>query len=166
MKHPPRALFRGCDGRCPAFFLPSSLTSIHLQVNVDLQDSEGKTPMHVAAGIGFEWGVKALLDADAKVDIKDKMDRSVIKYAEQKGQRSCAQAIREAKTQSEEEAQAAASPLEIAVKKVIDEDDAQQLYEVLQQHAKMGRIELESIIDKLYDGLRGLSCLHRYHRHK
>ncbi len=54
--------------------------------------------------------------------------------------------------------------MEEAVKQAIDEDDAQQLYEVLQQHAKMGRIDL--IIDKLYDGLRGRTCLHRYQRKK
>ena len=100
--------------------------------------------MHVAGGIGYEWGVKELLDANAKLDIKDKMNRSAVEYAEQKEKWSCAQAIRKAKTQSEdeEEAHAAASPLEIAVKKVIDEDDAQQLCEVLQQHAEMDRIEL------------------------
>jgi hypothetical protein len=51
--------------------------------------------------------------------------------------------------------------MEAAVKQAIDEDDAQQLYEVLQQHAKVGRIDL--IIDKLYDGFKGCSCLHRYH---
>jgi ankyrin repeat protein len=168
MKHPPHALFRGCDGRCLVYCLASSLTSIYLQVNVDLQDSEGKTPLHVAAGIGYEWGVKALLDADAKVDIKDKMDRSVIKYAEQKGQRSCVQAIQEAvtsiHTQSDEAAQTAALPLEKAASQAIDKDDAQELYEVLQQHAKMGRLDL--IIDKLYDGFKGCSCLHRYRRHK
>ena len=50
-----------------------------------------------------------------------------------------------------------------AVKQAIDEDDAQQLSEVLQQNAKMGGIE--SIIDNLYDGFRGRSCLHRYRRH-
>jgi hypothetical protein len=52
--------------------------------------------MHVAAGIGYEWGVKALLDANAKLDIKDKMNRSVVEYAEQKKKWSCAQDIREA----------------------------------------------------------------------
>jgi cold shock CspA family protein len=81
---------------------------------VDLQDSTGKTPMHVAAGIGYEWGVKALLDANADPSIKDKMDRSVLEYAEKKGQQSCVQAIHEAvtslQTQSDEAAQAAASP--------------------------------------------------------
>ncbi len=91
--------------------------------------------MHVAAGIEYDWGVRALLDANADPYIKDKMNRSVV-------------------------------PLEKAMKQAIDEDDAQQLYEVLQQHAKMGRIELESIIDKVYDGLRGRSCLDRYRRHK
>jgi hypothetical protein len=54
--------------------------------------------------------------------------------------------------------------MEEAVKQAIDKDDAQLLYEVLQQHAKMGRIDL--IIDNLYDGLRGRSCLHWYLRHK
>jgi hypothetical protein len=66
--------------------------------------------LHVAAGIGYDWGVKALLDANADPSIKDKMNRSVVEYAEQKGKRSCAQVIREVKTQSDEEAQAAASP--------------------------------------------------------
>ena len=50
--------------------------------------------------------------------------------------------------------------MEEAVKRAIDEDDAQQLYKVLQQHAKMGR--LDSIIDNLHEGFRGRSCLHRY----
>ena len=54
--------------------------------------------------------------------------------------------------------------MEVALKQAIDEDDAQQLYEVLQQHAKRGRTDV--IIDKLYDGLRGRSCLHRYRVHK
>ena len=54
--------------------------------------------------------------------------------------------------------------MEQAVKQAIDADDAQQLYEVLQQHAKGGRIDL--IIDKVYDGFRGRTCLHRYHRYK
>jgi Tfp pilus assembly pilus retraction ATPase PilT len=52
--------------------------------------------------------------------------------------------------------------MEQAVKQAINEDDAQQLYEVLQQHAKRGRIDV--IIDKLYEGFLGRSCLHRYHR--
>jgi hypothetical protein len=64
--------------------------------------------------------------------------------------------------QSDEAAQTAALPFAKAVKQAIDEDDAQLLYAALQQHAKMGRTDL--IIDKLYDGLRGRSCLHRYHR--
>ena len=165
MKHPPHALFRGCDGRCLVYCLPSSLTSIYLQVNVDLQDSEGKTPMHVAAGIGYEWGVKALLDANADPTIKDKMNRSVVEYERLQGKQSCAQAIiREAQTQRDEVARTAASPLEIALKTAIDKDDAQQLYEVLQQHAKRGRIDL--IIDNLYDWFRGRTCLHRYRQHK
>ena len=46
-----------------------------------------------------------------------------------------------------------------AVKQAIDEDDAKQLSEVLQQNAKMGGIE--SIIDNLYDGFCGRSFLHR-----
>ena len=54
--------------------------------------------------------------------------------------------------------------MEEAVKQAIDKDDAQQLYEVLQQHAKTGGID--SIVDKLYDGFKGKSCLHRYRRHK
>ena len=45
------------------------------------------------------------------------------------------------------------------VKQAIGEDDAQKLYEVLQQNAKMGGIE--SIIDNLYDGFCGRSFLHR-----
>ncbi len=162
------ALFRGCHGRCLVYCLSSSLTSIYLQVNVDLQDSTGKTPLHVAAGIGYEWGVKVLLDAHADPTIKDKMNRSVFQYANEKGQRSCIQAIHEAvtsiQTQSDEAPQTAASPLEKVLKQAIDKDDAQQLYEVLQQHAKMGRIDL--IIDKIYDGLSGRSCLHRYRQHK
>jgi ankyrin repeat protein len=56
---------------------------------VDVPDSKGKTPLHVAAGIGYEWGVKALLDANADPTIKDKMNRSVVEYAEQKGKLSC-----------------------------------------------------------------------------
>ncbi len=199
---------------------------------MDLQDHPtGKTPMHVAAGIGYEWGVNALLDANADPSIKDKNNRSVVEYANEKGKLSprCVQDIRdsverymsglpkhevekevtaESKVvhehiaiadakkrkrsedeeedevqrererkkerereslvyhdsvykQSDEAAQAAALPLEKAVKQAIDEDDAQLLYEVLQQHAKMGRIDL--IIDNLYDGLSGCSCLHRYH---
>ena len=52
-----------------------------------------------------------------------------------------------------------ALPSDNAVKQAIDEDDAQLLYEFLQQHAKMGRIDF--IIDKLYDGFSGRSCLHR-----
>ena len=135
---------------------------------MDLPDSTGKTPLHVAAGIGYEWGVKALLDANADPSIKDKMNRSVVEYAEQNGQRSCVQAIHEADTslhtQRDEPAQTAALPLDKAVKQAIDDDDAHQLYEVLQQHAKMGRIDL--IIDKVYDGFKGCSCLHRYRRHK
>jgi hypothetical protein len=102
--------------------------------------------MHVAAGIGYDWGVKALLDANADPYVKDKMNRSAVEYAEQKGQRSCVQAIREAQTQRDEVAQTAALPLEKAVKKVIDEDDAQQLYEVLQRHAKRGRIESGNVV--------------------
>jgi signal recognition particle protein len=124
---------------------------------VDLQDSQGKTPLHVAAGIGYDWGVKALLDANADPSIKDNSDRSVVAYAEQKNKWSCAQAIREAQTQRDEVARTAAS-------RAIDKDDAQQLYEALQQHAKGGRIDL--IIDKPYDGFKGRSCLHRYRRHK
>jgi hypothetical protein len=54
--------------------------------------------------------------------------------------------------------------MEEAVKQAIDKDDAQELYEVLQQHAKGGRTD--TIIDKLYDGFKGRSCLHRYRRHK
>ncbi len=54
--------------------------------------------------------------------------------------------------------------MEEALKKAIDEDDAQQLYEVLQQHAEMDRIDL--IIENLYDGFKGRSCLHMYHRKK
>ncbi len=49
-----------------------------------------------------------------------------------------------------------------ALKEAIDKDDEQQLYQVLQQHAEMDCIDL--IINKLYDGLKGRSCLHRYHR--
>jgi ankyrin repeat protein len=165
------SLFRGCAGRCLVYCLSSSLTCIYLQVRVDLPDSTGKTPMHVAAGIGYEWGVKALLDANADPSIKDKMNRSVVEYAEQKGKLICVQAItsiHEAvtclQTQRDEVAQTAASPLEKAVKQAMNEDDAQQLYEVLQQHAKMGRIDL--IIDNLYEGFKGRSCLHRYHRRK
>ncbi len=120
--------------------------------------------MHVAAGIGYEWGVKALLNANADPSIKDKMDRSVVEYAEQKRKWSCFEAIREAQTQRDEVARTAALPLEIALKTAIDKDDAQQLYEVLQQHAKRGRID--AIIDNLYDGFKGRSCLHRYRRHK
>ncbi len=44
-----------------------------------------------------------------------------------------------------------------ALKQVIDGDDAQQLYELLQQKGP-----IDALIDKLYDGLRGRSCLHRY----
>ncbi len=177
--------------------------------------------MHVAAGIGYDWGVKALLDANADPSIKDKMNRSVLEYAEQKGKLSCVQAIHEAatalqtqsdeveqpaslplnnalkqatdeddaqqlsqngtrscvqaitsiheavtslQTKSDEAPQTAASPLEEALNKAIDEDDAQQLYEILQKHAKMGRIHLN--IDDLYDGFKGCSCLHRYRLHK
>ncbi len=54
--------------------------------------------------------------------------------------------------------------MEQAVKQAIDADDAQQLYEVLLQNAKRGRIDL--VIDKVYDCFRGRTCLHRYHRHK
>jgi ankyrin repeat protein len=172
MKHPPHALFRGyvgsVTGRCLVYCISSSLTRIYLQVEVNLPDSTGKTPLHVAAGIGYDWGVKALLDANADPSIKDKMNRSVVEYAEQKGKWSCAQAIQEAATslhtQSDEAPQTAASPLEKAVKQAIEDDDAQQLCEVLQQHAKRGRIDL--IIDNLYDGFKGRSCLHRYRRHK
>ncbi len=57
---------------------------------------------------------------------------------------------------------ACAMTMEQAVKQAIDKDDAQQLYEVLRQNAKWGRID--SIIDNLYDWFRGCSCLHRYHR--
>ena len=124
--------------------------------------------MHVAAGIGYEWGVKALLDANADPSIKDKMNRSVVEYANEKGKLSCIQVIHEAvtsiQTQSDEAPQTAASPLEKAVKQAIEDDDAQQLCEVLQQHAKRGRVDL--IIDSLYDGFKGRSCLHRYRRHK
>ena len=67
---------------------------------MDLPDSTGKTPLHVAAGIGYEWGVKALLDANADPSIKDKQNRSAVEYAEQKEKWNCAQAIRKAKTQS------------------------------------------------------------------
>ncbi len=56
--------------------------------------------------------------------------------------------------------------IEKELKQAIEEDGAQRLYEILQQHAKMCRMELELIINKLYDGLGGCSCLHRYHRHK
>ena len=49
--------------------------------------------------------------------------------------------------------------MEGKLKQAIERDDAQELYEVLQQHAKMGCIDL--IIDKLYDGFSGRSCLHR-----
>ena len=70
--------------------------------------------MHVAAGLGYEWGVKALLDANAKLDIKDKQKRSAVVYAEEKRQLSCVQAIHEAvtalQTQSDEAAHTAASP--------------------------------------------------------
>jgi ankyrin repeat protein len=225
MKHPPHALFRGyvgsVTGRCLVNCISSSLTRINLQVEVNFPDSTGKTPMHVAAGIGYDWGVKALLDANADPSIKDKMNRSVVEYAEQKGQRSCVQAIHDAvtslqiqsdeverpsalplekalkqatdeddaqqlsqngklscvqaitsiheavtslQTKSDEAPQTAASPLEEALNKAIDEDDAQQLYEASQQHAKRGRIDL--IIDKLYDGFKGHTCLHRYRRNK
>ena len=54
--------------------------------------------------------------------------------------------------------------MEEALKQAIDEDDAQQLYEVLQQHAKGGRTDV--ILDNLYDKLRGRSRLHRYPRNK
>ena len=54
--------------------------------------------------------------------------------------------------------------MEEALKQAIDEDDAQQLYEVLQQHAKGGRTDV--ILDNLYNELRGRSCLHRYRRNK
>ncbi len=55
------------------------------------------------------------------------------------------------------------SPMEgEALKEAIDKDDEQQLYKVLQQHAEMDCIDL--IINNLYDGLKGRSCLHRYHR--
>jgi hypothetical protein len=54
--------------------------------------------------------------------------------------------------------------MEKALNKAIDEDDEQQLYEVLQQRAKIGRTSL--IIDDLYDGLGDLTCLHRYRRRK
>jgi hypothetical protein len=113
--------------------------------------------MHVAAGIGYDWGVKALLDAHADPSIKDKMDRSVVEYAEQKKKWSCVEAIRDAQRQRDEVARTAAS-------QAIDKDDAQELYEVLQEHAKGGRID--PIIDKLYDGFKGRSCLDRYRRHK
>jgi hypothetical protein len=119
--------------------------------------------MHVASGIGYDWGVKALLDANADTTIKDKMNRSVVEYAEQKKKWSCVQAIREAQTQRDEVARTAALPLEIALKTAIEKDDAQQLYEVLQQHAAGG---IDSIVDRVYDGFTGNSCLHRYRRHK
>jgi hypothetical protein len=57
---------------------------------------------------------------------------------------------------------ACAMTMEQAVKQAIDKDDAQQLYEVLRQNAKTGRIDV--IIDKLYERFLGRSCLHRYHR--
>ncbi len=50
--------------------------------------------------------------------------------------------------------------MEGELKKAIDEDDAQQLYEFLQKDARRGCIDV--IIDKLYDGLSGCCCLHRY----
>ncbi len=53
--------------------------------------------------------------------------------------------------------------MEASVKQAIDEDDAQELYEVLQQHAAGG---IDSIVDRVYDGFKGNSCLHRYRRHK
>ena len=64
---------------------------------MDLPDSTGKTPLHVAAGTGYEWGVKVLLDANADPSIKDNKDRSVVEYAEQQGKlsRCCVQDIRD-----------------------------------------------------------------------
>ena len=54
--------------------------------------------------------------------------------------------------------------MEEALKHAIDKDDSQQLYEVLQQNAKQGRIDV--ILDNLYNELRDRSCLHRYRRNK
>jgi hypothetical protein len=51
-----------------------------------------------------------LLDANADPSIKDKMDRSVVEYAEQKKKWCCVEAIREAQTQRDEVARTAASP--------------------------------------------------------
>jgi cold shock CspA family protein len=69
---------------------------LYKQLRLDLQDSTGKTPLHIAAGIGCSWAVKALLSANADPLIEDKMHRSAAKYAKQKGNFDCAQAIDDA----------------------------------------------------------------------
>jgi len=45
----------------------------------------GKTPWHIAAGNGYVWGVKALLESSADPPIKDKVDRSAAEYNKQRG---------------------------------------------------------------------------------
>ena len=52
---------------------------------MDFPDSTGKTPLHIAAGNGYVWGVKALLESGADPSIKDKVDRSAAEYAKQRG---------------------------------------------------------------------------------
>ena len=64
-------------------------------MKVDLQDSQGKTPLHIAVGAGYLEGVKALLSAGANPGAEDSLGRSVIEYAKQKKQMQCVHAIQE-----------------------------------------------------------------------
>jgi len=47
--------------------------------------TNGKTPLHIAAGNGYVWGVKVLLESSADPSIKDKVDRSAAEYTKQRG---------------------------------------------------------------------------------
>jgi len=67
----------------------------HERVRLDVQDSAGKTPLHVAAGSGYIWGVRRLLEANADPATMDKNQRSVLQYAKEKGQKDCVRAIEE-----------------------------------------------------------------------
>ena len=62
---------------------------------MDLQDSQGKTPLHIAAGTGYPDSVTALLKANADTAVKDKMGRSALEYAQQKMQTECVHALQE-----------------------------------------------------------------------
>lgn len=50
-------------------------------VNLGTRDESGRSALHLAAGVGFSWGVKFLIEAGADVDAQDDQGRSVASHA-------------------------------------------------------------------------------------